>query len=146
MLSAHAAHVAKCAALFLKAQADLEAGRALPGPRMAPAGPPDLPGESARAASDRRLAAWAGAPLPVPPPPAGLHRRFTRSLHPSLRGEQAGETGEGGGGGGGVGEAVPAAEDAAALQALTAPELMQANEDARRAFWEGNTLVPTSFC
>jgi hypothetical protein len=37
--------------------------------------------------------------------------------------------------------AVSAAEDVKVLKALTDEQFAEANEDARQAYWEGNTLV-----
>lgn len=97
------------------------------------------------------------APLPVPLPPPGLHRRFLRSLPPGAgappaeagaltAGPESGGTGGGGGTDGGTvvraaGRPVTAVEDTAVLQALSPAELAEAAADARRAYWTGNTLV-----
>jgi hypothetical protein len=128
-ISSYVAHVAKCSITFESIQRDATCARELPGVRAAPVGPP-TPANNAVVASWAARAAWA-TPLPVPPPPPGVHRTFLRSLPncPPPEGLV------------GAPPAVSAAEDVKVLKALTDEQFAEANEDARQAYWEGNTLV-----
>lgn len=131
-LSSYVAHVAKCSITFASIQRDATYARELLGVRALPVGPP-TPANNAIAASGAARAAWA-TPLPVPPPPPGVHRTFLRSL-PNCPPPEGLE---------GAPPAVSAAGDAKVLKALNDEQFAEANEDARKAFWEGNTLVRKS--
>jgi len=144
MLSAYVGHVHKCCKAFAAVQADEAARRAMPNSivRAAPLGPA-TPAVLAVLASQRAHAlGWASEPLPVPPVPPGLHQKFLKSLphfFPTPDTTKAANTSEE------EEEATPdnasTIEDTQALKSLTAVERDQANKDAERAFWQGNTLV-----
>jgi hypothetical protein len=132
-LSSYVAHVAKCSSLFEATQRDAAFARELPGVRAAPLGPPTSDNAVTAASMAARIA-WIQT-LPVPHPPEGLHRKFLRSLvHcPPFGHSEDGAV-----------SATSGVEDTQVLKSLSEEELAVANEDARRAYWEGNTLVRSS--
>jgi len=129
-LSSYVAHVAKCSLIFESTQRDAAFARELPGVRAAPLGPPTS-ANAVTAASLAARIAWVQT-LPVPHPPDGVHRKFLRSLvHFPPFGDS----------GGGAISSTSGVEDTQVLKSLKDKELAEANEDARRAYWEGNSLV-----